>query len=87
MSCSVAGTSCTLLSMATLREKIAAEQDGRVLLEQSGLPPPDHVEYGCTCIRFFWEEPKVVLVIEIDEPPKGFEVVGDYLTGRDDAAA
>lgn len=40
------------------------------------MPQPDEVEYGHTCIRFFWHEPKVVLVIDIDEPPEGFERVG-----------
>jgi hypothetical protein len=62
--------------MATLQEKIAAEQSGRAMLERGGLRQPDHVEYGYTCIRFFWEEEKLVLVIDIDEPPEGFERVG-----------
>ena len=73
--------------MATLEQKIAAERSGRAMLEQGGLPPPDAVEYGYTCIRFFWEEPKVVLVIEIDAPPEGLEVVGEYLSDLDDEAA
>lgn len=62
--------------MATLREKIAAERSGRAMLEQGGVRQPDHVEYGNTCIRFFWDEEKLVLVIDIDEPPEGFERVG-----------
>lgn len=65
--------------MATLKQKIRAESAGRSMLEEAGLPAPDRVEYGHTCIRFFWMEPKVVLVIEIDKPPEGFEVVGEYL--------
>lgn len=76
-----------LLTMATLRAKIAAERDGRAMLEQGGLPQPDAVEYGCTCVRFFWKKPKVVLIIDIDEPPEGSEVVGDYLTDMNDEAA
>jgi hypothetical protein len=62
--------------MATLQEKIAAEQSGRAMLESGGLRQPDHVEYGYTCIRFFWDEEKFVLVIDIDEPSEGFERVG-----------
>jgi hypothetical protein len=73
--------------MATLKQKIAAERDGRAMLEQGGLPQPDGVEYGYTCIRFFWNEPKLMLVIEIDKPPEGSEVVGEYLIDPEDEAA
>jgi hypothetical protein len=55
--------------MATLKQKVQAEHAGRALLENGGLPQPDAVEYGHTCIRFFWNAPKLVLVIDIDEPP------------------
>jgi len=54
--------------MATLEQKIEAEKRMRTLLEESGLPQPDHVEYGFTCIRLFFEATKHVVVIEIDEP-------------------
>jgi hypothetical protein len=54
--------------MATLAQKIQAETKMRELLDQSGLPQPDHVEYGFTCIRLFFEETKTVVVIDIDEP-------------------
>ena len=54
--------------MATLAQKIEAEQRMRELLEDGGLPQPDHVEYGFTCIRLFFEETKTVVVIDIDEP-------------------
>lgn len=56
-------------TMATLEEKIAAERATRTLLEQSGLPQPDEVEYGHTCIRLFWNETRHVVIIQIDEPP------------------
>jgi hypothetical protein len=69
--------------MATLAEKIKCEQAAREMLEGGGLPPPDRVEYGHTCIRLFWEEPKLALVVDIDEPPEGFEVVGEYLDDLD----
>lgn len=55
--------------MATLKQKIAAERKVRELLEESDAPPPDEIEYGNTCIRLFWLKPKVVLVVDIDEPP------------------
>lgn len=70
--------------MATLQEKIKAERAGRAMLERGGLPQPDHVEYGYTCIRFLWDEQKVALVIEIDKPPEGFDVIGKYLSGPEE---
>lgn len=54
--------------MATLAQKIEAEKRMRDLLEESGLPQPDFVEYGFTCIRLFYERTKQVVVIDIDEP-------------------
>ncbi|MGH2856839.1 MAG: hypothetical protein ACRDMJ_05080 [Solirubrobacteraceae bacterium] len=55
--------------MATLAQKVEAEKRMRDLLEQEGLPQPDGVEYGFTCIRLFFEETKTMVVIDIDEPP------------------
>jgi hypothetical protein len=57
--------------MATLRQKIAAEHEARAMLEDHGLPQPDEVEYGHTCIRLLWHEEKAVVVVQIDEPPPG----------------
>ena len=54
--------------MASRAQKIEAERRMRELLEESGLPQPDHVEYGCTCIRLFFNSTKQVVVIDIDEP-------------------
>ena len=54
--------------MASLAQKIEAENRMRELLEESGLPQPDHVEYGYTCIRLFFNQTKQVMVIDIDEP-------------------
>jgi hypothetical protein len=54
--------------MATLAQKIEAENRMRDLLEEAGLPQPDWVEYGFTCIRLFFEETKTVVVIDIDKP-------------------
>jgi len=65
--------------MATLAQKIEAEQRMRQLLEENGLPAPDAVEYGYTCLRLLFNEPKTVLIIDIDEPPPGWEFVGERL--------
>ena len=54
--------------MATLAQKIEAEKRMRDLLEESGLPQPDYVEYGFTCIRLFFNDTKHVVVIDIDDP-------------------
>jgi hypothetical protein len=54
--------------MATLAQKIEAETRMRELLDDNGLPQPDHVEYGYTCIRLFFHATKQVVVIDIDEP-------------------
>ncbi len=73
--------------MATLKEKLAAEHHARAMLEDHGLPQPDAVEYGETCIRFFFKEEKVVFVVDIDEPPEGAQVADEYVTGPGEEAA
>ena len=55
--------------MATLKQKIAAEEHVRELLERENVPEPDRIEYGYTCIRLIWDGPKVALVVDIDRPP------------------
>jgi hypothetical protein len=59
--------------MATLQEKIAAEVKVRELIEQEGLPDPDEIEYGHTCIRLFWHDSKTALIIDIDPLPKDYD--------------
>ena len=63
--------------MASLAQKIEAEHRMRKLLEENGLPQPDEVEYGLTCIRLFFEPTKHVIIVDIDEPNEqaldGFE--------------
>jgi hypothetical protein len=44
-----------------------AETRFRALLEEGGIEPPDAVEYGFTCVRFFWTGPKLVAVVDIDD--------------------
>lgn len=63
--------------MATLAQKIEAEHKMRELLKDNGLPPPDAVEYGYTCVRFFFRQPKTVVIVDIDEPPPGWRLVGN----------
>jgi hypothetical protein len=69
--------------MATLAEKIEAEKKMRELLEQGGLPQPDYVEYGFTCIRLFFNRTKTAVVIDIDEPEGGEEVVDENAASTD----
>lgn len=59
--------------VATLAKKIAAEERAIAMLADYGLPEPDAVEYGDTCIRLFWHEQKVCVVVQIDEPPEGWQ--------------
>ena len=40
----------------------------RELLESSGMPQPDEVEYGFGGIRLFFHATKTVVVVDIDEP-------------------
>jgi hypothetical protein len=63
--------------MATLAQKAACEQDARALLDDHGLPQPDEVQYGFTCIRLLWFEPKLCLEVQIDEPPPGGQPAED----------
>jgi hypothetical protein len=59
--------------MATLQQKIEAERDLRAMIESADLPQPDEVEYGYTCIRAVWWELQRAVVIDIDEPPEGYD--------------
>jgi hypothetical protein len=51
---------------ATLQAKIEAEHRLRELLEASGLPQPDEVEYGYWCVRFLFHKSKTCVVIDLD---------------------
>jgi hypothetical protein len=50
-----------------IRELIRLERKVRELLKGSELPPPDRIEYGHQCIRLFWNEPRVALVVDLLE--------------------
>jgi hypothetical protein len=52
--------------MASLEQKLQAEIKMRELIEEAGLPAPDEIEYGYTCIRLFWREQNAVVIIDID---------------------
>jgi len=53
--------------MATLEQKIEAEARMREILADGGLPDPDWVEFGEACIRLFFEDPKLVVVLDLDD--------------------
>lgn len=63
--------------MATLAQKIEAEKRMRDLLEENGLPQPDYVEYGFTCIRLFFNDTRHVIIIDIDKPGDAEAAVGE----------
>ena len=44
-----------------------AEARFRRFVEDAGLDPPDAVEYGLQCIRFFWTGPKVAVIVDLDD--------------------
>ena len=50
----------------TLADKIRAEHQFREFLREYDLPAPDEVEYGVTCLRFFYHEPKACVVFDLD---------------------
>ena len=70
--------------MASLQQKIAAERDARAMLDAGGVPQPDEVQYGHTCIRLLWHEQKVVMIVDIDEPPPGGGFDGELEAVRPD---
>jgi len=46
----------------------AAESRLRRLLTDSELPQPDDVEYTDGSVIFLWQEPKVAVFIDLDDP-------------------
>jgi hypothetical protein len=55
----------------TLEAKIEAEHRLRELLRSEGMPQPDEVEYGYTCVRFIFHESKTCVVIDLDAGDRG----------------
>jgi hypothetical protein len=54
----------------------AAERDMRELLEHSGLPQPDEVDYRDRSVLMLWHETQLAAVIDLDEaaPAEGAEM-------------
>jgi hypothetical protein len=50
----------------TLADKIEAEHRLREFLRENGLPQPDEVEYGHACVRFFFNESKTCVVVDLE---------------------
>ena len=55
--------------MATMEELVRAEQSLRSLLEENDLPQPDSVEYGYGTVWVRWHDRRLVVAIDVDEPP------------------
>jgi hypothetical protein len=53
--------------MAPIDHKQLVERRFMALMEDSGLPLPDEVEYGTACVRFLWLDRKVAVVVDLDE--------------------
>jgi hypothetical protein len=47
----------------------AAEADFHRMLETADLPAPDEVEYRRASVVFLWKEPKVAVVVDLEDPP------------------
>jgi hypothetical protein len=52
--------------------RLAAEGAMRRLLDDAGLDPPDRVEQWEVSVAFFWDEPKLVVAIDLCDPPPGW---------------
>jgi len=50
----------------TSEEKLDAEHQFREWLREYDLPEPDAVEYGFTCLRFYYKESKTCVVFDLD---------------------
>ena len=56
-----------LHAMAPIDDKQRVERRMLQLLADSGLPAPDEVQYGEQCVRFLWHDPKVAVVVDLDD--------------------
>ena len=45
------------------------EERIRRLVEDAELPPPDSVRYDARAVVFLWDESKLALVVDLDDPP------------------
>lgn len=53
--------------MAPIDQKRLVERRMLALLEDSGLPLPDEVEYGTDCVRFLWLDRKLAVIVDLQE--------------------
>jgi len=44
-----------------------AESRFRALLEEGGIAPPDAVEYDADSLTFYWYEPKLAVIVDLDD--------------------
>jgi hypothetical protein len=59
--------------MASIAQKIDAERRMRELLDLEGIPQPDAVEYGYTCIRLFWTKSRHCVIVDLEDGPEDDE--------------
>jgi len=45
----------------------AAEARFKLLVEDASLPQPDRVEYEPRAVLFYWDEPKAVVTVDLDD--------------------
>jgi hypothetical protein len=45
----------------------SAETRFRHLVDDAGLDPPDAVEYDADSLTFFWNGPKVAVIVDLDD--------------------
>ena len=50
--------------MASIDQLQETERRMLELLEDNDLPQPDHVEYGEACIRLFWHDRKLMVIVD-----------------------
>jgi hypothetical protein len=56
-----------LLDMASIDRKEQCERRFMALLDDSGLPLPDEVEYGDDEVRFLWTDRRVAVVVDLED--------------------
>jgi hypothetical protein len=52
--------------VAPIDQKQLVERRFMALMEDSGLPLPDEVEYGTDCVRFLWLDRKLVVIVDLE---------------------
>jgi hypothetical protein len=56
------------------------EQEFLAAIEAAGLPAPDNIEHWDASVAFYWDGPKVVVVVDLDSGgdfgPEDFEELG-----------